>query len=87
MEIVGLLAGLVSFGEALGYRFGPEAAEDFVIFFGANALVDDLGGSARFGNAVTHEGLWDKGENALSSAELFPCMPIAVAFEMRGEDF
>lgn len=57
MELVGAFGGLVEAGEKLGEGGGPEALEELVIFLGADALVNDIGGGAELGDAVTHEGL------------------------------
>lgn len=54
LKLVGFFAVAVELGEELGDGGGPEAAEDFVIFFGADAMINDIGGGGFGGDAVTH---------------------------------
>ena len=73
----------IKFSKDFGDGGGPETAENFVIFFGADALVDDVGGS-RFGrDAVAHEGLRDKSKGAFFTAKFFPGVPVAITLKMR----
>lgn len=63
IKVVGFFAALVEFGEEFGDGGRPETAENFVIFFGADALVDDVGGGAGGGDAVAHEMIRDESKS------------------------
>ena len=84
-EGVGFFAVAVKFSEEFGDGLGPKAAEDFVIFFGANAVINNVRSSCFGGDTVAHEGLRDESEGALFPAQLFPGVPVAVALKMRFE--
>ena len=73
---------MVEFGEKLGDGGRPETPENYVVFFGADALVDNAGSGGAGGNAVTHERLRDKSEGALMEAEGLPGVPVDIALEI-----
>ena len=78
---------MVEFGEELSDGGRPEASKNFVIFSGADALSDDVGGGGILGDAVAHERCWDKSERIVAATKSFPGVPVDVAFEMGSEDF
>ena len=77
---------MVDFSEDFGDGGRPETFEDFVIFFSADALIDDVSGRGIFGDAVAHERLGDKGESPFVSTEFLPGVPVAITFEVRSEN-
>ena len=67
-EVIGFFAVAVELGEELGDGCKPETAEDFIIFFGADATINNICGGGLGGNAVTHQWLRNKSKGAFFSA-------------------
>lgn len=73
---------MIKLSETFGDGGGPEAFENCVVLFGANTLIDNVGGSGIFGNAVTHEGAWYISKCAFFLTEFLPSVPVDITFEI-----